>query len=410
MKHKLSHLDKVPAFEKEIPQEVLDLISFFRKKKVACILVGGAVRDWVKDGVISPDLDFEIVPLDKITEKDWKMRISELFDDRFQKNDFMVHKIKIKRFDLEFAPARIEKYKSIQQEFNHSDFDVEYLLELDTSRSFKRRDFTCNAMGILFSPEGFEFIDPFNGMADMESKVLRACGDDFCKDPVRLLRVVRFSINMDFHYHKEMENIFSGFSLKHLSEYYFFKEAFKSKGIFPFFREVKKIVTQNNIETPEFFEYLEILDRDEDLTISNKKKLFFSLCFYEEDTDDVERFSRFLQLKKNFVNRWMRVFEFLNNINISSLKEIQSYEHFKKHELHGSFVVFYSKVKNLPWENDLQILEEIRPDIFEILKVVFSPETGEKSQDNQELASLPLEERKSYQAYQLLRRLSAISA
>jgi tRNA nucleotidyltransferase/poly(A) polymerase len=56
-----------------------------------------------------------------------------------------------------------------------------------------RRDFTVNAMAVSY-PDG-EFIDPFGGLSDLESKIIRAVGsasERFSEDGLRILRAYRF--------------------------------------------------------------------------------------------------------------------------------------------------------------------------------------------------------------------------
>lgn len=58
-----------------------------------------------------------------------------------------------------------------------------------------RRDFTINA--IFQDARTGELIDPLDGRKDLENKLLRACGNPrerFLEDPVRILRMVRFSV------------------------------------------------------------------------------------------------------------------------------------------------------------------------------------------------------------------------
>jgi poly(A) polymerase len=59
-----------------------------------------------------------------------------------------------------------------------------------------RRDFTVNAMAMeVHHPD--RMIDPMGGAADLIGKRLRACLDSsFLDDPVRILRAVRFSVNL----------------------------------------------------------------------------------------------------------------------------------------------------------------------------------------------------------------------
>jgi poly(A) polymerase len=63
----------------------------------------------------------------------------------------------------------------------------------------QRRDFTIN--GLFENPETGEVIDHVGGMADLNSRVIRAIGDPtarFTEDGLRLLRAVRFAARMGF--------------------------------------------------------------------------------------------------------------------------------------------------------------------------------------------------------------------
>lgn len=63
----------------------------------------------------------------------------------------------------------------------------------------KRRDFTIN--GLFEDPESGDILDYVGGLADLESRTLRAIGDPsarFTEDALRLLRAVRFSTTLGF--------------------------------------------------------------------------------------------------------------------------------------------------------------------------------------------------------------------
>ena len=63
----------------------------------------------------------------------------------------------------------------------------------DIVEDLSRRDFTVNAMAVSY-PEG-DFIDPFGGLSDLNSKIIRAVGDAsdrFSEDGLRILRAYRF--------------------------------------------------------------------------------------------------------------------------------------------------------------------------------------------------------------------------
>ncbi len=96
--------------------------------------------------------------------------------------------------ELEFAGARKEEYK----EGSRKPKVVATTVEEDLSR----RDFTVNAMAQLVVEDGLgDIIDPFNGQADLEKRILRTPLDPdetFFDDPLRMMRAARFAAQLDF--------------------------------------------------------------------------------------------------------------------------------------------------------------------------------------------------------------------
>jgi tRNA nucleotidyltransferase (CCA-adding enzyme) len=86
----------------------------------------------------------------------------------------------------EYALARTERKTApgYQGFVFHTDPDV--TIEEDLAR----RDFTINA--IARDTDG-NLIDPYNGVADIDSRILRHVGPAFLEDPVRILRGARFA-------------------------------------------------------------------------------------------------------------------------------------------------------------------------------------------------------------------------
>lgn len=99
----------------------------------------------------------------------------------------------------EYALARTERKSGKGHTGFVCDFSPEVTLEEDLSR----RDLTINAIALTL--EG-EYVDPFNGRADLENKVLRHVSEAFSDDPLRVLRVARFAAryaNLGFLVHPD---------------------------------------------------------------------------------------------------------------------------------------------------------------------------------------------------------------
>ncbi len=85
----------------------------------------------------------------------------------------------------EYALARTER-KSGR---GYKGFVVYAAPQVTLEQDLARRDFTINAMAQ--TADG-RIIDPYNGQADLQARVLRHVGEAFVEDPVRILRAARF--------------------------------------------------------------------------------------------------------------------------------------------------------------------------------------------------------------------------
>jgi tRNA nucleotidyltransferase (CCA-adding enzyme) len=86
----------------------------------------------------------------------------------------------------EYALARTERKTAP----GYHGFDFDCSPDVTIEDDLKRRDLTINA--IARTADG-ELIDPWGGLADIESRVLRHVSEAFREDPVRVLRVARFA-------------------------------------------------------------------------------------------------------------------------------------------------------------------------------------------------------------------------
>jgi len=87
----------------------------------------------------------------------------------------------------EHALARTERKTGPGYRGFVTSFSPDVTLEQD----LERRDLTVNA--IARDPDTGQLVDPFNGVADLNARVLRHVSAAFIEDPVRVLRVARFA-------------------------------------------------------------------------------------------------------------------------------------------------------------------------------------------------------------------------
>ncbi|EJL73574.1 CCA tRNA nucleotidyltransferase [Chryseobacterium populi] len=156
-------------------------------------IVGGYVRDLLMKRKASTDIDF-------VTEQsgiELARNVALEIDPELKVSVFKTYgtaMVRYKDLELEFVGARKESYNE-----NSRKPDVEGgTLEDDQ----KRRDFTINAMAISLNKDNFgELIDPFNGVEDLENKILRTPlepAQTYSDDPLRMMRAIRFASTLQF--------------------------------------------------------------------------------------------------------------------------------------------------------------------------------------------------------------------
>jgi tRNA nucleotidyltransferase (CCA-adding enzyme) len=152
-------------------------------------LTGGAIRDIIS-GFTIRDLDFTVQGNPLKLAKDFERAGAKLAG---QEEDvrtlFLVLPGNVR---AEIGMARTENYEKVGK--------PPLIAPASIQEDLRRRDFTVNAMALSLN-EGSRglLLDPFNGVADIEAKVLRILHNySFVEDPSRLIRATRFAAR--FHW------------------------------------------------------------------------------------------------------------------------------------------------------------------------------------------------------------------
>lgn len=183
--------------------------------------VGGKVRDELL-GLISKDVDFVAVYEDVTNYRPVSLGVNDLFEMLFvylEHNGFKVFlatksclTIRAKFPKGHINEGLVADFVLARKEIGYKEGTREPIVIPGTLYDdLQRRDFTINA--IARSADG-ELIDPFNGMQDLQDKILRTPiqGEvTFADDPLRLLRAIRFSVTKKFQISDEIKDILFNF-------------------------------------------------------------------------------------------------------------------------------------------------------------------------------------------------------
>ncbi|MGZ3755644.1 MAG: CCA tRNA nucleotidyltransferase [Mucilaginibacter sp.] len=158
--------------------------------QLAVYAIGGFVRDIFLN---RPSKDIDIVVIGngiafaEAVARQLKVKLA-IF------KNFGTASLKYQDLEIEFVGARRESYRSDSRKPIVEDGTLE--------DDQKRRDLTINALAISLNPNSFgELLDPFNGITDLENRLIKTPlnpVETFSDDPLRMMRAIRFATQLNF--------------------------------------------------------------------------------------------------------------------------------------------------------------------------------------------------------------------
>ncbi len=209
-------MNKKPNYKQALTNPIFEIVSRASELLgVDSYVIGGFVRDYFLKRDFKKDIDFVVVG----SGIELAQKVSEFLPNNPKVQIFKNYgtaMLRYKDMDIEFVGARKESYN----------FDSRKpLVQNGTLEDDQnRRDFTINALAFSLNKKNYgALLDPFEGLKDLENKIIRTPLDadiTYSDDPLRMMRAIRFASQLHFEIeenslhsitkNKERINIISG--------------------------------------------------------------------------------------------------------------------------------------------------------------------------------------------------------
>jgi len=181
-------------YTKALSNKIFDIISKASQElQLESYVIGGFVRDHLLQRDFKKDIDIVAVG----SGIDLALKVSELLPNKPKVQVFKNYgtaMLRYKEIDIEFVGARKESYAEDSRN---------PLVEIGTLEDDQnRRDFTINALAFSLNPHNYgDLVDPFNGLTDLQNKLIKTPLEPnvtYSDDPLRMMRAIRFATQLNF--------------------------------------------------------------------------------------------------------------------------------------------------------------------------------------------------------------------
>ncbi|KQB42212.1 tRNA nucleotidyltransferase [Flavobacterium daejeonense] len=181
-------------YKESLHHPIFEIISQASKElNIDSYVIGGFVRDLILSRDFKKDIDIVAVG----SGIELALKVSDLLPKKPKVQVFKNYGTAMLRFEdteIEFVGARKESYTRDSR----NPIVENGTLEDDQNR----RDFTINALALSLNESNFgDLLDPFDGLKDMERKILKTPLDPditYSDDPLRMMRAIRFATQLNF--------------------------------------------------------------------------------------------------------------------------------------------------------------------------------------------------------------------
>jgi poly(A) polymerase len=191
-------MDQKTHYPEAIQENVFRTLSQAAEElELPAYVIGGYVRDFFLKRGQKKDIDVVAIgsgislarKVEELLPHSTKVSVFKNFGTAMVKTD---------ELELEFVGARKESYDRDSRKPVVEDGSLE--------DDQNRRDFTINAMAFSLNKNSYgALLDPFNGMGDLDKKIIRTPLDPditYSDDPLRMLRAIRFAAQLNFKIEK----------------------------------------------------------------------------------------------------------------------------------------------------------------------------------------------------------------